>query len=582
MECKHLSSTQPDRNRNNPQPSGPNRRTISQQERTVVHPRPNLDDLMPYQVPPTVQQREGFTAAIQNMFAEATHEKQLNITLEHLMLALMLALIFAIRISNLNFNTLHLDEAIYVSVGRDALSGNFSQGASGWMFGSYLYPVLAAFTYNLGGVVALRALSAVFMTVASVFVFLTARSLFDERVGLWALLIFGLSGISINLGQHAVYDVIGVAFLTITLYCAVRAAQNPNESLLAWVGIALSVSILGKYIGLLALPGIFMVMVLVHLWQGRGILSFARIPWLALIVPMLLILGIYAALYRQDLGAVFSGQYASQQQDRASILNEIVSEIGLVTLFALLGILMLAGRAARQLPNQPRLAWLLRLALPVLAVTILAMPIYHLATSNVRSLWKHDVYALVFLAPFAAYGVNALFQAFTGLSGKRARALRWVSAAITALGVFWFVTSAIQQNAIFHSSWPNTTNVVDYLKTQNLTPSSHILSPSYSIYEDVFSFGSHNTRSAWSNVWYEEYQGLTGTEAVTKAIQDCHYDVAVMDNYYAPEWAGTLEVLLQNAGYAVAYSTVEQLSSGAYIVTNVYKPGANAACRKGA
>jgi hypothetical protein len=572
MECKHLSSTQPERKQ-------PNRRTIAQQERTVVHDRPDLDDLMPYQVPPTVQQREGFTAAIQNMFAEATHEKQLNITLEHLMLALMLALIFAIRITNLSFNTLHLDEAIYVSVGRDALAGSYTQGASGWMFGSYLYPVLAAFTYNLGGVVALRALSAVFMTIASVFVFLTARSLFDERVGLWALLIFGLSGISINLGQHAVYDVVGVAFLAIALYCAVRAAQNPNENLLAWAGIALSVSILGKYIGLLALPGIFMVMVLVHLWQGRGVLSFARIPWLALIIPMLLILGIYAALYHQDLGAVFSGQYASQQENRASIFNQIVSEIGLVTLFAMLGILMLAGRAARQLPTKPGVAWLLRLALPALAVTILALPLYHFVTANVRSLWKHDVYALIFLAPFAAYGINALFQMFSGLPGGRA--LRWVSAAITAAGVFWFVTNAIQQNATFHSSWPNTTKVVDYLRTQHLAPNSHILSPSYSIYEDVFAFGTHNTRSAWSNVWYEEYQGLTGTDAVTKAIQDCYYDVAVMDNYYAPEWAGTLEVLLQNAGYAVAYSTVEQLSTGAYIVTNVYKPGANAACRKG-
>jgi hypothetical protein len=575
MECKHLSSIQPERKQ-------PNRRSISQQERTVVHDRPELDDLMPYQVPTTIQRREGFTAAIQNMFAEATREKQLNITLEHLMLALMLALIFALRITNLNFNTLHLDEAIYVSVGRDALAGNYSQGASSWMFGSYLYPVLAALTYNLGGVVALRALSAIFITIASLFVFLTARTMFDERVGLWALLLFGLSGISINLGQHAVYDVVGVAFLAIALYCAVRAARNPNENLLAWAGIALSISILGKYIGLLALPGIFMVMVLVHLWEGRGILSFARIPWLAFIIPMLLILGIYAALYHQDLGAVFSGQYASQQENRARIFNQIVSEIGLVTLFALLGILMLAGRVTRQLPDKPRLAWLLRLALPVLAVTILALPIYHLATSNVRSLWKHDVYGLVLLAPLAAYGIDALFQTFIGLSGRRARGLRWVSAAVTALGVFWFVTNAIQQNATFHSSYPNTAKVVDYLRTQNLTPNSHILSPSYSIYEDVFNFGTRNSRSAWSNVWYEEYKGLTGTEAVTKAIQDCYYDVAVMDNYYAPEWTGTLEVLLQNAGYAVAYSTIEQLSSGAYIVTNVYKPGANAACRKGA
>src|SRR5574341_6599 len=88
------------------------------------------------------------------------------INLEAGLAVFLLGIVFAIRITNLHYNTLFVDEAIYATVGREILSGHDLQASASWMFGSYLYPIVAALTNSAAGVVGMRGLSAVLSTVS--------------------------------------------------------------------------------------------------------------------------------------------------------------------------------------------------------------------------------------------------------------------------------------------------------------------------------------------------------------------------------------------------------------------------------
>jgi 4-amino-4-deoxy-L-arabinose transferase-like glycosyltransferase len=512
-----------------------------------------------------------FTALIQSMFSKTEQDAQVIITGAHLVVVLLLGVIFTIRVTAWDFNTLHLDEAIYTTVGEDTLSGVFEQGAVQWMFGSYFYPILAALVNNIGGVFGLRLFSAVLTTIAAMFVYLITLRLFNVQAALWALLAFGLTGVSINLGQLAVLDTLGVPLLAVTLYCAIRAVQTPErqQSSLEWAGIAFSLCILAKYIGLFLLPAVIMTMFALHLSYGRSPLTFfSGISWQSLILPMLIILGIYGALYGDELKIVLTGQFADQPESRLTILKTIFTEIGLPLVLALTGLSWDIRKAVRRTRYRK---WVIAVFVLLLLTALFALPLYHLLIGNIRSLWKHNVYTLVFLAPLAGYSITLLIQSLRSRAGEHRQLIRGAGAVITVGAVLWFLSSAVWQNNEFRKSWPNNRRVIADLRTLDLTPQSRVLSSSYAIYEYYFDFGAHD-RETWANIWYEEYGGLKNREGVEKAIAECAYDVAVLDNYYAPEWSDAIQRQLLEAGYTLAFSESERLATDADIVTNVYLP----------
>ncbi len=513
-------------------------------------------------------------ATVVNPFVQPEQDAQLLITPEHGLFILLLSLILVVRLVNLNFNTLHLDEAIYSTVGEDILAGRFDQQATRWMFGSYLYPILSTLVSHAAGVVGLRAVSALSITVAAVLVYLTARRLFGPPSALWAMFLFGLSGVSIDLGQHAVLDAIGVPLLAAALYLVVSAMLQPekHKTYLRWAGIVFSLCVLAKYIGLLALPGLLLVMLVVHLYQGRDLLTFiTRVSWQSLLIPMVILLGIYGAYYSRDLQEVLTGRFAFQFESRWGILVQILQELDIPILFSLVAIPFVMQQAYDKLhSSQPGLLALFAVCIPGLWVAIDVLPIYHLVSSNARSLWKHEVYALVFIAPLAGYGIARLIDYVRSRFASNTFKLRVVGAVVTVGGMFWFVGGGIHENADFHSSWPDSQAVIDFLRSQNLTPQSKVLASSYAIYDYYFNFGVKG-RQVWNNVWDAEYANLQGPDAVRRAIQDCAYELVILDDYYAPELTGVLEPLVQKAGYRMQYNASQTLASNTVIGTRVYK-----------
>src|SRR5258708_27684241 len=199
----------------------------------------------------TINERVGRTA----------NDIQIRVSLEYFLFTFLVSVIFLVRVVNLTYNTLFLDEAIYANVRHDISMGIFTRGLLSWGAGSYLYPIMAGFADKFRGVVGIRLLSAVMTTIGAVFIYLAARQMFGKHAGLWAMLIFGVTGVSINLGQFGVYDLPSVMFLPATLYCLVTAAQLRGRKetiyLLAACG-CFTVAVLGKYIGFLYLPALML------------------------------------------------------------------------------------------------------------------------------------------------------------------------------------------------------------------------------------------------------------------------------------------------------------------------------------
>src|SRR5690606_35147536 len=223
-----------------------------------------------------------------------------------------------------SYNSPHIDEAIYVSVGQDALAGVFEQNASAWMFGSYLYPILTAIANDLGGLAGMRLLSALFLTASTLFVYLSGRALFDTQAAVLGALLFALAGPAINLGQLAVIDAPGVLFMAVTLYLLVQVpnvAPSARPQLYLAAAGTYVLSFLFKYIAAAYFPALACITVLLALAHRQPARRTVEEVGQYFVLPVIIIAGIYFARDYRDLLSVFSGRYASQIVPTGLILS---------------------------------------------------------------------------------------------------------------------------------------------------------------------------------------------------------------------------------------------------------------------
>jgi len=97
-----------------------------------------------------------------------------------------------------------------------------------------IYPVLAAMADHMGGLVAVRLMSLVFMMTATTILFLTTRRLAGYLPAVVAAIIFAGIGLTQGLGALATYDAMAVMLVTIAAYCAVRTGDREKHAA-AWL-----------------------------------------------------------------------------------------------------------------------------------------------------------------------------------------------------------------------------------------------------------------------------------------------------------------------------------------------------------
>lgn len=505
-------------------------------------------------------------------------------------LGLFLVLVFGLFMMGINelaYNTLFLDEAINVVIGQDFLQGTFSRNALSFHFGSYLYPILAAWIDKLGGVSALHMTSTLLMCVASAFIYFTARKLFGRKAGLIGAMLFSFNGNMLNLGQLAVYDVLAIPFLAISFYFLVTATtsdSNPRRSLLASSIFAI-LATLSKYIGLIYLPTLFLTALALFWLKGFSLQKAVRVLSLYFVLPIVSVLGLYAAFNWHNLLQVFQQQGFSLAP-RGLILKIIGQEIGVILLLAFAGLVLLAGTIAlgqsqntqalfgrggshvnwQALPRAYRPLFIVILF--VLIGAWMASPIQHWLTANSRSLWKNCAYSLIFLAPLAGYGVS------TAIEFIRSRSLiivKVMGMLLVCVGMYYFVNGALNSNWSFHQSWPSTEGVMTYLRQNGLNENSRVLAEEMDVYQYYFEseLGNHQV---WHNFWYMDYGGKSGQEGAIAAIRDRALDFVIIDDYYIPGIREQLNPILLDAGYVVGWQEVQKLRTGESILVQVFVP----------
>ena len=515
-------------------------------------------------------------------------ETQLRVDLELGLLVGLLGLIFFLRITNILYNTLFVDEAVYVSGGRDLLAGLTDRHVLAWFGGSFFYPILTALADNLAGAVGIRMLSALLTTAAAIFVYLTARRLFTRQVAFWAMLVFGLAGGSISIGQFAVYDSLMLPLLAIALFCLINATQIGRRATwlyLALGALAFAAASLAKYTAIFYLPALCLTAAAVYALQRRwrGIVKLC----IFFVVPVMAMLGAYILIYYQDVIQVFTGQQGFQAAPPLGVAQNVSEEIGVAVLVALLGlaaVIYVAWRAAQTDPGmiittlsdylRPKSK--LRLALVVLGALLLfgsylSLPLYQVVTSNIRSVWKAAYASLIFLAPLAGY----LLAYVIGWVRSQNRARLAAALLMTLLVVSW-VSYDLDRNWGFQNSWPNVSGAVDYLRQHGLTKDSRVLAEAGAIYEYYFYpvFGQDG-RHIWSDTWFMDYKGQQGVGAMTAAIGDHYFDFVILDDNYTPDVNPQIETALRQAGYQIDYRKVQPLTTGHDSVVRVYlKPQA--------
>ena len=510
-------------------------------------------------------------------------DARLRVNLELGLFVTLLGLILFLRITNILYNTLFVDEAIYVTGGRDLLAGVTDRHILAWFGGSFIYPVLAALAANLAGDAGIRLVSALLTTLAAIFVYLAARRLFNRQVALWGILIFGLSGGSISLGQLAVYDVLMLPFLAAALLCLITATQLDRRAAWAYLALgalAFSAAALAKYTAIVYLPALGLTAAALYAMQRRwrGIVQLG----IFFVIPVIIILGAYIFAYFQDVIQVFTGQQGFQAAPPWAVAQNISAEIGLAVLMALAGLFVVIFAAWRGStsgsatvvttlsdflrPRHKRRLVLVTAAALILFASYLSLPLYQTLTSNIRSVWKAAYASLIFLAPLAGYALARIIERI-----QRLQRTRLAAAALATLLIVSWIGYDLDRNWGFQHSWPNASGAIDYLRQHGLSTDSRVLAEAGAVYEYYFysDFGLDGRR-IWADTWFLDYKGQQGISAMTAAIADHYFDFVVLDDNYTPDVNPQVEAALQQAGYRVDYRDVQPITTGHVSVVRVY------------
>ncbi|HEX7995209.1 MAG TPA: glycosyltransferase family 39 protein, partial [Streptosporangiaceae bacterium] len=112
-------------------------------------------------------------------------------------------------------------EALYLSVGRAGWS-ELASYTTTFPGSPVLYPPIAGWFDSVGGLIAARLLSLIFMLGATALVYLMGDRMFGQISGLLAALLFAVCGIVVHLGAAATFDPMALFFLVLSLYAAIR------------------------------------------------------------------------------------------------------------------------------------------------------------------------------------------------------------------------------------------------------------------------------------------------------------------------------------------------------------------------
>lgn len=438
---------------------------------------------------------------------------------------LIIQAVLSLRLTNSAFE----DEALYVYAGHAMIDHLFHGAPDYGGFDSYfsgapaLYPVLAAAVDSFLGLAGVRTMSLLFMLGATGLLYSFSRTLFNERAGLCAAVLFAFAQSTVFLGYFATYDAPAVFLLALAAWTVVRVARGHwAMSLLAAPAAALAVGV--KYASALYLPTLAVLLTLVA-YQRHGVArALLRAGIFTLGVAGLLGTALAATDYLKAIRSTTTAR-AHGTTGAWPILLDSARWGGLLFAVAVVGTVLYARRARlSEMPGWrlavPGARWRLALG-TVLTGTALLAPAYqaHLQTST--SLQKHIGFGLLFAAPMAGVGLTRLMGAH----------FKFPQSAIAISSIA--LTLGMSQSAYNYGLWPDNTYLIQELATK-VRPDQRWVGEPHEAPVYYLTNRGLTDYTHWTSVFYIDYTGrpgqhLTGIPGYRAAIHDGWFDGVVLD-----------------------------------------------------
>jgi len=425
-------------------------------------------------------------------------------------------------------NTAFMDEALYLWAGRLEWA-HWLHGAPIPVLATYfsgapaVYPPLGALANDVGGLVAARTLSLLFMLGATVLLYSVAQRLFNYRIAVIAAAVFGFLGPTHFLGALATYDAMAVFLLALAAWLAIRPGGRWGELALIACALSLVLADAAKYASLLWNPVVIALAVLgpPAIWPstsraraltaaGRGIRLVVYV--VAMVLPLLFLVG--GRSYVTGLMFTTISRGIPGTNTPLSVLTAAYEWIGVVFVLALLGFILSLSAGDK------RISWLCG----ILAAAALLAPLNQARLHTVVSLQKHVVFGAWFAAIAVGYAAEAMLRV-NPLKGWRVAALA-LCALLTfgvpqATGMFvvWPNASGMTRElsvALSRSKCPcliSEDSVASYYLPHQLPEAAQITTP-YSFYY-------------WDAATRRE---LVGNPAYEQAIKDGYFGVIEIDD----------------------------------------------------
>lgn len=286
----------------------------------------------------------------------------------------------------------YIDEAGQILAGRTLIEqGKDYANILSWSYGSYLWPLVAGAADIAGGLVAVRAVTALcgvvmtFATAAAAFR-LAPASLSPSRrwsVALLAGLTMAVFPTAIGVGRFGTYDALaGAGFMGgVALY--VPLGRNKRPATLLASALLLFVAFLSKYVIAIYFPVLCIALIL----SDRSVRGVLR-NLCSFILPLSALCVGYFLLFTTQLTYLlrFSTEYTDLKS--ATPLREYVWQRPEIWILAALA--LVAGRRAT------------RQGRAVSAAGVAIIMAFHALARPDFDFWKHSIYLIFFLAPMAA------------------------------------------------------------------------------------------------------------------------------------------------------------------------------------
>lgn len=410
-----------------------------------------------------------------------------------------------IRLHDLDYNTVYLDEADNISIARRVLAGQLSPSPIGYHLGWYLFPLMAWWADQLGGAAGMRAMTGVLGIGTLLAVMHTTRRLSGTADALAAGLLLAPLSPFVFAGRVAYREAATLCFFAVGVALFVEASATHRRRM--WVASAISIFAAFLIKHPLAIFGPPLV--------GLALLEGARARrYFAVLLSTLCIT--YVAVYWSEMEEMW--RYLQTSTD---YLRAPAGELARIYVRQRIDVWLLLALAVMSLALDRRtLIW------PRLAMFggALLFAVVHVTQRADYNTYRQAAYVLLLLIPLAVPVFGQLVGRLRSASiAMPARATQYacvlIAVPLALAGRDWTVTRA---DVAF--PWTNNSFATQYLRAWT-GPARKVLVDDQTL---RYSLWPEYRPEHIVDPFYFAYEGQTGPPAYTAAVRDGAFDFIVL------------------------------------------------------